>query len=125
MPQNKKFQLQTKRIYAPVEKEDGCRILVDRLWPRGIKKEDAHLDQWAKETAPSNEARKAFNHELEKYPAFQKEYMNELDHNPDAQALKNLCLRTLKESNVTLLFGAKDEEHNNAKVLQAWILQKK
>ncbi len=105
-----------KRVYEPAEKSDGKRILVDRLWPRGLGKEDAHIDLWLKEIAPSNELRKWFAHDPKKWPEFQKRYGEELK----AQGAQLAQLKSeAAHGRVTLLYGAKDEEHNQAVVLQA------
>lgn len=105
-----------KRIYEQVDKTDGYRILVDRLWPRGVSKENAAVDLWLKEIAPTDELRKWFNHDPEKWGEFQKKYKKEI-------AANKVILQQLKEvlkeqKTVTLLYGAKDEEHNQAVVLQ-------
>lgn len=121
MKQGDHFHLQIKRAYAPYDPSDGYRILVDRLWPRGIRKESLIIDQWLKETAPSAEVRKQFNHQIENYEAFQKNYQKELDHNETAKELAAFCQKLLCAQNVTLLFSAKDEMHNNAAVLCDWI----
>lgn len=103
-----------KRIYDPAVKADGFRVLVDRLWPRGIKKEEAALDAWAKNAAPSPELRKWFNHEPEKWTEFSKKYKAELKDN---DAVNDL-LRYAEENKIlTLLYAAKDEKHNHALVL--------
>lgn len=117
-------KLLIKRIYLPASDDDGERCLVDRLWPRGIKKETAHIDAWMKDVAPSNEIRKDFNHEVEKFPAFRAAYKKELSKNDEAKQFASSCAEKLKTKNVTLLYGAKDDEHNNAVVLRDWILQK-
>ncbi len=104
-----------KRIYAPPSKSDGLRILVDRLWPRGIKKENAAVDEWQKELAPSTELRKWFNHDPEKWAGFQKKYKEELRQNP---ALEAFLKHHTGVQKITLLFGARDEEHNQAVVLR-------
>ena len=106
--------MKLKRIYEGYSPSDGYRILVERLWPRGISKEDAHIDMWMKDVAPSSELRKWFNHEDEKWDQFQKRYREEL--------LKKNHLRDLREvvsryGDVTLVFSSKNEKHNNAVVL--------
>ncbi len=103
-----------KRIYLPAA-DDGCRVLVDRLWPRGIKKEAAHLDHWFKDLAPSDELRYWFGHEPAKWNEFRRRYRAELNANAAAVTPLREVLRD--ESKVTLLFAAKDEAHNNAVVL--------
>ncbi len=113
--------IKIKRVYEPSEKSDGFRILVDRLWPRGIKKEDADFDVWLKEIAPSVELRKWFNHEPEKWEAFHKKYSTELKHLP---ALEELLEHVKKHKTVTLIYGAKDELHNQAVVLKEFLEQR-
>ena len=113
--------IRTKRIYKVPDVNDGIRILVDRLWPRGIKKESAAINAWEKEIAPSNELRKWFNHDSEKYPEFRKKYMEELDASEDAERFLGFVNEHLRSTNITLLYAAKDEEHNNALVLKDWL----
>jgi uncharacterized protein YeaO (DUF488 family) len=111
-----------KRIYENHEQSDGYRVLIDRVWPRGMSKEQAHIDLWLKEIAPSTELRKWFNHEIDKWEEFQKKYRGEL------QAKKDLVhqLKALEEEHkvITLLYGAKDTEHNQAIVLLKLLMQK-
>lgn len=107
-----------KRIYEPYLKEDGFRILVDRLWPRGVSKQKAHLDLWLKEVGPSDELRKWFGHDPAKYDEFKTRYTKELDANPAATKLKALIKEHQK---VTLLYSAHDEQHNQATVLQEYL----
>ncbi|MBS1916942.1 MAG: DUF488 domain-containing protein [Bacteroidetes bacterium] len=107
--------IKIKRIYDPVERNDGLRILVDRLWPRGVKKENAHFDIWLKEVAPSDELRKWFNHEADKWKEFEKRYSEELNHN---EAFKELKQIIKEHKTVTLLYGAKNEKYNQAAALQ-------
>lgn len=108
-----------KRVYASWQETDGFRILVDRLWPRGIKKENAHIDLWLKEIAPSTELRQWFGHEIEKWESFERKYLTEINQNKEAT---EKLLEAIKENReVTLLFGAKDEQHNQAVVLQYWL----
>jgi uncharacterized protein YeaO (DUF488 family) len=104
-----------KRVYEPFSKADGYRILVDRLWPRGIKKEDAHVDLWLKEVAPSTALRKWFNHEPEKWRSFLSKYKAELK---GSAALEELQALRNQHKTVTLLYGAKDEQHNQAVALK-------
>ncbi|MGE5352305.1 MAG: DUF488 domain-containing protein [Acidobacteriota bacterium] len=113
--------IQLKRIYEKNDKNDGFRILIDRLWPRGIKKEEANIDLWLKEIAPSNELRKWFHHEAANWDDFKKKYLAELSHKKD---LLSVVREAEKEHKVvTLLYGAKDKEHNQALVI-AEILEK-
>ncbi len=110
-----------KRVYDEPDAKDGMRILVDRLWPRGLSKERARIDVWLKEIAPSNELRKWYQHDVEKWPEFKKRYVAELKAAPDA--VEELLGYT-KKRNVTLLFAAKDSEHNNAVVLQEYVTKR-
>ena len=104
-----------KRIHDPVEKQDGTRILVDRVWPRGVRKADAALDWWAKKLAPSTELRKWFGHDPDRWAEFRRAYRDELAQVPETlAALLDYCRR----GPVTLLFGARDREHNQAVVLR-------
>lgn len=108
--------IQIKRIYDAPKKEDGYRVLVDRIWPRGISKEDAQLDDWLKEIAPTTPLRKWFDHEPAKFEVFTEKYTIELeDRSEILRALKN----NAKTITLTLLYGAKDTEHNQAVVLKA------
>jgi uncharacterized protein YeaO (DUF488 family) len=109
------MSLNLKRIYEPPEKKDGYRILVDRLWPRGFTKEKAAIDLWLKDIAPSTELRKWFDHDPEKWKEFQKKYRTELKENKEAV---NIIKEHLKKGNVTLLYAAKDEVHNEAQVIK-------
>lgn len=111
------------RIYDKPAAE-GYRILVDKLWPRGIKKEDAVIDLWMKDIAPSNDLRKWFGHDPEKYDEFAAGYRKELDASPSAAEFAALCRDKLAAQDVILLYAAKDEEHNNAVVLREWLLEK-
>jgi uncharacterized protein YeaO (DUF488 family) len=107
-----------KRVYEDASPDDGFRILVERLWPRGITKEQAGIDLWMKEIAPSAELRKWFQHDPEKWDEFQKRYRAELKENGDA--VKELKER-LKTGKVTFVFASKDERHNSALVLKAFL----
>ena len=107
--------IKIKRIYDPPSKDDGVRVLVDRLWPRGISKEAAEIDEWERDVAPSDELRKWFSHDPAKWLEFRKRYVRELRENPELISK----LRTLaKKGPLTLLFAAKDVAHNNAVVLR-------
>ena len=119
----KLFELKLKRAYLPEEETDGYRILVDRLWPRGMSKVKMDLYQWDKEAAPTNEERKAFHDGLEDFETFKKDYLNELNQNPEAQKLAQEIKTLLGKGNVTLIYGSKDQEHNNAVVLKEWVEQ--
>lgn len=110
--------LKIKRVYDELSKDDGVRILVDRLWPRGIRKEEAHIDYWMKDIAPSTELREWFSHDPEKFKEFSKRYITELkDDSDDIKKIKEL----LKSHNVTLLYAAKDTTNNQAVVLQKYL----
>lgn len=115
--------LRTKRIYDPYVKEDGYRILVDRLWPRGVKKENARIDAWLKTIAPSNELRKQF-HADHDYESFQKRYVQELEQNADTTALISTVKEQLESGNVTLLSASRDIDHCNASVLYEFLCKK-
>lgn len=108
-------ELKIKRVYEAPSLDDGVRILVDRLWPRGIKKEDARIDFWDKEIAPSTELREWFGHKPELFEEFSKKYMQELKNHEDR--LKEIK-EMLKTKNVTLVYGAKDTKDNQAVVLK-------
>jgi uncharacterized protein YeaO (DUF488 family) len=111
-----------KRVYEPAQVSDGRRVLVDRLWPRGLSKEKAALALWLKDIAPSDELRKWFDHRAERWTEFQKRYRDELkDKNDAVSELDGL----LAGGKVTLLYGAHDEAHNNAVALAAWLRERK
>jgi uncharacterized protein YeaO (DUF488 family) len=107
-----------KRVYEAAAANDGYRILVDRLWPRGMTKEKAHVDKWLKEVAPSAELRKWFNHEPEKWKQFCSKYRTELK---GSAAFRALLEEIGRHQSVTLLYGARDMEHNDAVALQQFI----
>lgn len=117
-------QLKLKRVYEAAVPDDGARILVDRLWPRGISKEKAQLTDWCKSLAPSTELRKWFGHDVAKFTEFKDRYVAELNANPDADAFRERVSDLLAAGDVTLLFGAKDVEHNNAVVVKEWLSEK-
>jgi len=113
------MNIKIKRIYEPYSEDDGFRILIDRLWPRGMKKEDARIDKWLKEIAPSTELRKWFNHEAEKWEQFRVKYHAELNNSP---ALDELFADVNKNKTVTLLFSSREENRNHAIVLRQFII---
>ena len=113
--------LKTKRVYEHAQANDGARFLVDRLWPRGIKKEKLKMKDWLKDVAPSPELRKWFAHDPEKWTEFKKRYQAELKANPEAWAP---LLEAAKHGDVTLLYSARDTEHNSALVLQSFLEKK-
>ena len=103
-----------KRVYEPAADDDGCRVLVDRLWPRGVSKESAAVDLWLKEIAPSTALRKEFNHRPERFADFSERYRHELDANPAVETLLDLAAG---HPRVTLLYAARDTDANHALVL--------
>src|SRR5690554_3405781 len=107
-----------KRIYEPAAAGDGFRVLVDRLWPRGVSREDAGIDLWLKEIGPTPELRKWFDHDPERFPEFRKRYLKELQSNAEVAELAALAG---DHDTITLLYGANDEEHNQAVVLLAML----
>lgn len=108
-----------KRAYEPAAPEDGVRVLVDRLWPRGIRKEDAAIDHWMREVAPSSALRQWFGHDPARWPEFRRRYTEELHAHAEAiEVLRHLA----RQGTVTLVFGARDEEHNDAVVLRDILL---
>ena len=110
--------LQIKRAYDPPSAADGTRILVDRLWPRGLSKEKLKLDAWMKDLAPSNELRKEFHHDASKWQEFQRRYFKELSQQPELVAELR---KKARRSKVTLVYGAQDEIHNNAAALKHYL----
>lgn len=115
--------IQMKRAYEPAEKEDGYRVLIDRLWPRGIKKSELKMDEWAKMLSPSTELRREFSHKPERWADFQAKYRAELSSKEAKEKLDELSRRA-ERGRVTLLYSAKDEAHNDAVVLKQ-ILERK
>jgi uncharacterized protein YeaO (DUF488 family) len=113
------MHIRIKRVYLQPDEADGIRILVDRLWPRGLTKEKAHVDLWLKEIAPSTELRKWFSHDPGKWTEFQTRYRAELRKNMEQVSLLK---QEAAKGAVTLLYGAKDEEHNEAVVLQKLLM---
>jgi uncharacterized protein YeaO (DUF488 family) len=109
--------LRTKRVYEPKTDDDGLRVLVDRLWPRGLSKVEAALDLWPKDVAPTTELRRWFAHRLDRWDEFQQRYLLELRSSAAVSDLR--ALATAKP--VTLLYGARDERHNHALVLAAFL----
>jgi uncharacterized protein YeaO (DUF488 family) len=113
-------RLHIKRVYEPAARDDGLRILVDRLWPRGIAKEKAHIDLWLKEIAPSDALRRQFHGHPAKWDEFVAAYGRELAEEPARTAAADLRKR-MREQPVTLLYAARDEAHNNAVALKDWL----
>lgn len=112
------MKIQIKRIYEPYEKTDGYRVLIDRLWPRGISKERARIDEWKKEIAPSTELRKAYHEEQIDYDEFENSYISELQNNRE---IFDFYKRLEHEKVVTLLYASKDEEKNHAVILKEYL----
>ena len=110
--------LKIKRVYEKPDRADGVRILADRLWPRGLTKEKARVDLWLKDIAPSTELRKWFGHDPKKWRSFRGRYQTELKHHPDQ--LK-LIKSKAKGGTVTLIYGSRDQEHNEAVVLKQFL----
>lgn len=109
------LKIKTKRIYEEVADDDGYRLLVDRIWPRGVKKEDARLDEWNKDLAPSKELRQWFDHDESRFDEFKRRYIEELKERQSELAR----IMEIAQSNlVCLLYGARDTEHNQAIVLK-------
>lgn len=112
------MNIQIKRAYESPAPEDGKRILIDRLWPRGLTKEKARIDLWLKDIAPSTELREWFNHDPEKWPEFRRRYLKELSANKIAV---NQLRKELTDKPATLVYSAKDEAHNDAVVLKGFL----
>lgn len=106
-----------KRIYDKVELTDGMRVLVDGLWPRGVRKSTAHIDKWIKEVAPSSELRQWYSHDVAKWEQFRERYLRELAKNKSVEEL----LALVQRSDVTFIYSSRDTEHNNAVVLADYI----
>lgn len=117
--------IQIKRAYEPAKKSDGYRVLVDRLWPRGRKKEQLALDEWAKVLAPSPGLRKFFAHEPKRWEVFQSRYCRELHANVEAIEKLNALTQLARKKTVTLVYGAHDETYNHAAALKKIILSQK
>jgi uncharacterized protein YeaO (DUF488 family) len=116
----KAHDFRVKRIYEPPAADDGFRVLVDRLWPRGVAKAKAHIDLWLKEVAPSDALRHRFHDHPAKWDAFVAAYGRELEQEPAKSAAASLRERARREP-VTLLYAARDENHNNAVALKDWL----
>ncbi len=110
--------LKIKRVYEPPEPADGARFLVERLWPRGVKKEALKMDAWLKDAAPSPGLRKWYAHDVSKWREFQRRYRAELENNPEAW---KPILEAAQRGNVTLLYSAHDTEHNSALALKSFV----
>jgi len=110
--------IQLKRVYEKEEKHDGARFLVERLWPRGLRKSDLKMDGWQKEVGPSDQLRKWFSHDPGKWNDFQHRYFSELEERPEAW---QPILRAAERGRVTLLYSSHDQEHNNAVALKHFL----
>ena len=110
--------IKTKRVYEKSTRKDGTRVLVDRLWPRGISKKDARIDEWLREIAPSDKLRKWFGHDPSKWEDFKRKYMKELEGNRD---LKSKLENISRVGTLTLVYSAKDEKHNQAIALKEFL----
>ncbi len=110
--------IRVKRVYAPPAPDDGVRVLVERLWPRGIKREALRLDEWLKEVAPSDGLRRWFAHDPARWEEFQRRYFAELDNNPETW---KPLVEIARRDNLTLLYSARDVEHNSAVALQRYL----
>ena len=111
-------KIHIKRIYEPPTASDGTRILVDRLWPRGVARDEARIDAWIKDVAPSDALRRWYSHDAGKWREFRARYIAELKHNPAVVELQDMAA---KSKTLTLLFAAKDNLRNNATVLQEFL----
>jgi uncharacterized protein YeaO (DUF488 family) len=114
--------LKLKRAYEPASTADGRRLLVERLWPRGVSKEKLHVDEWIKDVAPSTDLRKWFGHDPEKWDQFRAKYFKELDAHPDAW---RPILAASRRGPVTLVYSSHDEVHNNAVALKEYLQAKR
>ena len=112
------MDIQIRRAYDPPGRGDGYRVLVDRVWPRGVSKDDLDLDEWRKEIAPSTRLRKWFGHDRERWREFQKRYFVELEGKHDS--VRELVKRA-RQGRVTLVYGARDQDHNQAVALSAYL----
>ena len=112
------MNIKIKRAYEEPNEDDGVRILVDRLWPRGLTKEKAGIDLWLKDIAPGTELRRWFAHDPDKWKVFRRRYETEISHNPD---LVKVLKQKAREGTITLIYGARDEKHNEALVLKEFL----
>lgn len=117
-------EIHIKRVYEAAEESDGVRVLCDRLWPRGVRKDALQYDIWAKEITPSAEIRGLWHRGEMPYEGFSEAYIEELNASESAKAFAEKCRAWLEGKNVTLLYAAKNEQENHALVLQAWLRRK-
>lgn len=113
--------IRLKRVHDRPARSDGLRLLVDRVWPRGVSKAEARVDEWLRDVAPSTALRKWFGHDPERWEGFLERYFAELDRSPEAVSA---VAEPAREGRVTLLFGARDREHNNAVALRAYLRER-
>ena len=116
--------IQIKRVYGDWSRRDGLRILVDRIWPRGVRKERARIHEWRKDLAPSTSLRTWFGHDLAKWPEFRRRYRAELKRSAEAKAFKDLIREERSKMMVTLVYSAVDQKHNQAVVLKQFLEEK-
>ncbi|MCY9517062.1 DUF488 domain-containing protein [Paenibacillus apiarius] len=116
--------IRLKRIYEPPVPEDGYRILIDRIWPRGVSKQQAAIDEWMKEIAPSPELRKWFGHQPARFEAFSESYVREIEEDSNRSTLANRICEISLDRSVTLVYAAKDSVHNHANVLHRWLISR-
>lgn len=110
-----------KRVYDDASDDDGYRILVDKLWPRGVSKEKAKCDHWSKEITPSTVLRNEYHHNIKSFKDFAKDYLSELNHNEYKEQFLDFIKEKLESGHVTLVYAAKNEEINHVHVLKEWI----
>ena len=113
-----KHEIQVKRAYDPASRGDGFRVLVDRVWPRGVSKAELHYNEWAKDIAPSTKLRQWFGHDPERWPEFRERYKKELANDDARGAIREIIKAAKNAKTITLIYGAKDTEHNQAIVLR-------
>ena len=116
--------IRIERVYDNPKEVDSFRILVDRLWPRGLRKEKIRIDLWQKDIAPSNSLRKWFGHDEKKWDEFKRKYFKELDKKSDSDAVDRIIKLAKEHSSITLLYGAKEERFNNAVALKEYLEEK-
>lgn len=116
-------KIKLKRAYDKKDPGDGYRILVERLWPRGIKKENLNYSWWPKEIAPTTELRKWYNHDINKFDEFKKKYIEELNNNSLKEKFLATIERQIKKDNVTFIYSSKENKYKSANVLKYWVLE--
>jgi uncharacterized protein YeaO (DUF488 family) len=116
--------IRIERVYDNPKEVDSFRILVDRLWPRGLRKEKIGIDLWQKDVAPSNSLRKWFGHDVKKWDEFKRKYFKELDKKSDSDAVDRIIKLAKEQNSITLLYGTKEERFNNAVALKEYLEEK-